>query len=937
MLWFVFALLWIPAFAAAWIWFSRRPSRAGWPVYLQRIGLLCAAGLCAAAPLVTNHGLGTDEAYNYSLATADAVRQFREGVFPVLVGQTEFAFNGRIHPLRTAPFLAYFAGAIDTLTFRQLNFWALQNLALTLSLLGATFSMYASLRRSTGASPLLRLVLSAAYVLSPGVLAAVYSMDLYMTVMTLPFVPLVIGAALRTLRGERTAAVYSLLGAGLAAAWLAHPPVALWLTVGVIALELPLVLGWRLTAREWLHAAGGAALCLLLCGYSFVSALSIQDYQVSTENRDTATTIAEVGRVFKASLHPVSSAANLLSDFQLGYAYWGALALALLFALLRRRPVALLLCGVAGFYLALTTPVPVVNTWLWDHVPTMAATLTSYWPMQRLYLLITAFALFGLAAAGGLPSLGKLRPKLLQDVVGLALIALAGWTLYQSWHFIGRGFSTRASAEKSELVHRPENINLTVTSYAFIGAPPYFVNGVMDPTMEFRLRKPATMEVLASNWDAPASLAAPVQQGTFRSTGSEGAIELSPRLKLEPGQRYRLDFTFPPVATDGFLQITGPHSFREYKLPQAGLPEGFGSAPGNNHALTLWTTESRQEELKLQLAGSSTAPSSGFVLADFTLRPIDASKLPVEVLSWVPLRLKVNSPAAAYLETPRLHVRGYVAKVNGERVRAQESLDRLVMFPVPAGESQVELSYEGPAAVRATFWAAVVGWLGFFCLGTIHVLRPERRERPRAAAHSRKFLTGRRIAFAVALALLCTAGFFGWQRWKAYQNAAGPLHIRLILPRKETGRSQPLVTTGKTGAGTFIFMQYIDPTHIRIGLDVWGQPLVLSDPIQTDYFSVQDFVVSSGALYPPGHPKLKNVPAAALEALRQRITVSLNGKVVLDRPVFSFESTVEEVTVGASRIGVSNTEPKFVGQILKVERLPIPEPAGAGAQTPATP
>jgi hypothetical protein len=35
----------------------------------------------------------------------------------------------------------------------------------------------------------------------------------------------------------------------------------------------------------------------------------------------------------------------------------------------------------------------------------------------------------------------------------------------------------------------------------------------------------------------------------------------------------------------------------------------------------------------------------------------------------------------------------------------------LVAFPVPAGESHVELRFEGPAGLRFAFWLSFTGWL----------------------------------------------------------------------------------------------------------------------------------------------------------------------------------------------------------------------------------
>jgi hypothetical protein len=107
-----------------------------WPM------LVIAAGILSAVPFLTTGPVGTSEAYNYSLALADTITQIREGQFPVLAGQSEYAFNGRVHPIRTAPYLNYSAALLDLMTFRQLEFWTLQNLILSLSLVSGALSCF---------------------------------------------------------------------------------------------------------------------------------------------------------------------------------------------------------------------------------------------------------------------------------------------------------------------------------------------------------------------------------------------------------------------------------------------------------------------------------------------------------------------------------------------------------------------------------------------------------------------------------------------------------------------------------------------------------------------------------------------------------------------------------------------------------------------------
>ncbi len=897
-----------------------------WPI------AVLAVGLFAAGPFLTSRALGTREAYNYSLATADAVSQFRAGELPVLAGQTEFAFNGRVHPLRTAPGLVHVAGLLDLLTFRQLGFWTLQNLVLALSLLGGALACYWALRRWTPAPPSAAALLAALYILCPAVLAAAYGMDLYMTVLAVPCVPLVIGASTGCLRDPARADL-PLLAVALAGCWLAHPPVALWLSIATVLLQAAALALCRPDRRSLPRFALAAGLFAACAGFGFVSALSVSPYGSIVHERDTSLLLSEVQRVFPATLRPVSSRADRLGDFQAGYAVWTLAMLGLALALARRAAVPLVLLAVAAFLLLFTVPVPLAHRWLWEHVPTLVVNLTNQWPMQRLYLPCAALVLFASALAGKLPDI---KGRLAQDALRLLALALLGWTLWQGWRFIARGYDTRQSAGATARSHLSSNLDLTPISYAIVGTPPDFTNGVMDPAFGFRLLAPHDARLLVSNWTAPLP---PADRGRTLQlhalAGETGdVLNLPGELRLEPGRRYRLTFEFLAPAQPATLQITGPALRREYALPSAGGPRGFGQQAGNNQALTLWTDQPVPEDIRFRLVGPGLARSAlrGRPFAKVQVDIASPDHLPIGLLSLLPLRCRVSAPAAGYLETPRSFIHGYQATVNGESVRVQSSPDRLAMLPVPAGESRVELRYAGSPLLHWSFWLACAGWGAVAAWSLARCAPAGRRESlQRAAAEA-----GRRIAASLAatprtvrlaaagLVLFGAGASVAWQEWSEHRAAVGPVRVRFVLPRGETGRQQPLLVTGKPHAGMFIYAVYSDPEHIRIGADVWGVMGVQTGPIRVDYFAGHEITVDAGALYPEGHGALRNLPADALARLRNRLRVALDGRTVIERDVSTFDSRPGEITAGLNRIGGSSCEPAFAGQILSVERLPVP-------------
>jgi len=112
---------------------------------LLRCALLIAVALLLAQPYFSPRLIGTGDALWYHHLLADAVTQFRAGVFPVFVGQSDFSFNGAVYPLRAAPYYQYFAGGLDLVTGRSLGFFALQHLTAIISFVAGIFAAYYSL------------------------------------------------------------------------------------------------------------------------------------------------------------------------------------------------------------------------------------------------------------------------------------------------------------------------------------------------------------------------------------------------------------------------------------------------------------------------------------------------------------------------------------------------------------------------------------------------------------------------------------------------------------------------------------------------------------------------------------------------------------------------------------------------------------------------
>jgi hypothetical protein len=733
-----------------------------------RLALLAAAATWLLHPFATTRQVGAGDALWYANMLADFVLQLRAGVFPVFVGQTDFAFNGAVYPLRVAPLYQHLAGLLDLLTGRQLGFFALQHLCVLVMGYAGIFSCYFSLTRIDGAHRWAAAALAILYLGCPGLLGTIYTQDQYMTWMTLPFVPLVLLGLVKTFTADSFTA-HATQAAALAALWLAHAPIALWLTLIVAALQLLRLLWFHRDKTSWLRALAGAAIFLLLSHYPFVSVATIQlpgAASAVTGALPRAVLIPQnVRDAFPAALLPLSDHARSLGDLQLGYslaliliaATWillshlrlcasvfqpstfnpqlsaSASQLSALNSQLPDSPPSISqpstlnsqlsaplagLLGASAFLLLLLLPFP-GNAWLWAHLPAQLVRITYYWPMQRFYLLLA-----GLVTAGGFLALTTLlpgRPKLRLPVAVL-LGAACAWTLWESRQFVAAGRERTLSAATTAQNLRPENRLLMNHAYGlFSRLPDTFSNGTVDPFAQSRLRT-AEGDFIAEPTPTP-----PIQTGTLLGTVDDnpGILKLAPSFRLSTGRRYRLTFAFSDRPYAGILQIIGHRLFREYALPASGEAAAFGSAPPHPRTLNLWSSDPAGDEITLRFIPTAPGakPTDFATFAGFTLETIAPESAPVVTHSLLPYRATVRAPRDAWLETPRMAARDYRATVNDVPTPTRRSPDGLLWVAVPRGEHAVEVVFVPPAVLRLSYWVSLAAWTGLVAAALAFAVR----------------------------------------------------------------------------------------------------------------------------------------------------------------------------------------------------------------------
>jgi hypothetical protein len=686
-------------------WRDRRAEAA-------RLVLLAAVATWLLHPFATTLQIGAGDALWYANMLADFVTQLRAGVFPVFVGQTDYAFNGAVYPLRVAPFYQHLAGVLDLLTGRQLGIFALQHLCVLVVGYAGIFSSYYALNSLVPGQRWSSAGLAILYLSCPGLLGTIYTQDLYMTWMTISFVPWAVYGIARPF-SEDSLKTQIILGAALAALWWAHAPIALWLTLIAVATQVVRLVALHRTGAHLSRALGCGVTFALLAHYPFVSLASLQTGAApATDILPRAHLIAEhIRDVFPGVILPLSTHARALSDLQLGYALGLVLAVAMGLAVKTRRAPLLTLTLAGAGLLLLILPVP-GNAWVWDHLPETLKRLTYYWPMQRFYLIIAA-----LTVGAGITAIAagtELNVKTARRLRVFLLIA-CGWSLWESRQYVAAGHERTASAEVTARNLRPENRPTMNHAYGlFPELPAYFSHGVMDPRAEVRLLDHDTLAELKPAASSTEPAFTPLH-GTVDA--NPGVLLLSPSLTVQPGRRYTLEFVFAPKAYVGILQLSGRTFFREYALPQSGEALAFGSEAPHSPMLALWTTASEPETITLRfIPTDGTKPETYAAFAAIRLREINDTTTAVNVTAQLPFRAKVHVPQPAWLETPRMYQAGYQATADGSVTTVKKSPQDLAMIELKPGAQTITLTFQAPLLLRLSYTMSLILWLMAFFL-----------------------------------------------------------------------------------------------------------------------------------------------------------------------------------------------------------------------------
>jgi hypothetical protein len=175
-------------------------------------------------------------------------------------------------------------------------------------------------------------------------------------------------------------------------------------------------------------------------------------------------------------------------------------------------------------------------------------------------------------------------------------------------------------------------------------------------------------------------------------------------------------------------------------------------------------------------------------------------------------------------------------------------------------------------------------------------------------------LRNQQPATYAALARVANTPVSWWERWRGMHH--GPLELTVRLPPFTAPRLEPLLATGFAPEGDYIWIQYLDAWHVRVGVEHTNYGGLSTEPIEVDYSQPQRIVLAYGSLQPPPeHPFYDGLTSDETAALQRAVRVVWNGRTVLEDNLKPYAATPQTRWIGRSPYMAGFGE-RFTGEIL---------------------
>jgi hypothetical protein len=662
---------------------------------------------------------GTGDSKWYATMLEDAVLQTRAHGFPVWAGESLYQFNGAIYPLRVAPAFHHLGALLDLATLRSLPPVTLMNLLVFVVGVTSAVTTYYACGIILGERRWAAAAVAIIYLGCPGVLELSYNSDLYMSWMTVPFVPLALFAAAHNAMKPGLASA-GVLAAALGLCWWGHSPIALWTTAAVFLIQGAGILINRPSGVSLVIIGVGVALFAAIAAYPLGSVLLYPPEPGASgdwQRASVSIVVSSLRQAFPAVLLPVSRKGLMPGNYQLGYALWAIFLCSLVWVRRIIRGPGIAALTVAAGIVVLLYPFPVIQERLWTLVPAFVLNITGNHVAGRLYLVLASACLVSGAILIRSASSRAYRVALMALLIG------AGWSVLEADDFSPSEWDFRnpTGPDTSDAMMRTENVMVTRFAHIiFRKVPTNYSDGVVAPELEYRLLRNGDFSILVDGKGAAAKESRTL--GVYDFVPAEDGspwLEIRERFALSPSSRYMLSLEVDSasVPVTGVLQVKGSSTLREYLLPAMGGDRSFGLGGMHSPYLPIWTSVPGGETIQVRFIPQGMTVEQADHFARVRFGEYDPEKMPVEVSNWMPYQARVRANEACWFETPRDYQVGYVATVDGIATATRKSPDGLVMVPVPQGSSEVVVRFVAPLGLRMLFLLSVLSIAGLLaCL-----------------------------------------------------------------------------------------------------------------------------------------------------------------------------------------------------------------------------
>ena len=681
------------------------------------IALLILIASTSYYPFLTSSNIGGADARFYFSLLADSAIQIKNGIFPVYVGQSIYEITGLSQT--NAPLYLIIGNLLNFITFYKLDYLLLQHLLVLITAIFSSLFLFICLSSIFPRLKFEAFLISILYISSPGIASIIYYMDSYYAFLATPFIPVVF-YSLHLIFKYNSIKAYLSFVMSLALTWMAHPPIALWVSIFSFCIGAYLISQSKKYLFNFL-ISGLIFVCLI-----FWQVISIRNFGTLENIRPEQVSLL-TDQIYQVltnsaleSLLPLNFGTKAYFWFQLGYGLWCFLFIGLVLFFIRPFDIFFSICLVSCIaIIILIFPNP-LGKFLWQIFPDSIITISNFYPNTRIYAVLAALSCF--VAFFSFDKVCRLDSKKLLYTLRLLLIFSTAWSLYQLTFLMVKGTSqTEASLAKSWL--NTDNIQ-----HSFYTMPTEFLYRELSTKSlipDFQIRILPEGNVIK---------AFGIKESLLQKCFLDQQIKIDTTNHDQNKSRVNsLVLYTAELDIDTHYLFCGKVNLQKSRAgfylanDEIGLLHFSELMPNDNewqdlvfpiYAKDLTERFTNKVPITLSLTPSD---NSLIELNNFHYTKFNPSDFEIRILSLTPLRVNVNSKSSAdVLEIIKPYWGGYYAKVNGKQVEPLRSERGTILIPLnTTGASEITLEYKGTKLMRFSFWLSLLTWIiciAFFLL-----------------------------------------------------------------------------------------------------------------------------------------------------------------------------------------------------------------------------